>query len=57
MLHYGFGETADPGATKPYPAGSSFLARANAPHFAIGKGDAVYQESGMAPTGTRWIEK
>lgn len=55
VLHYGFGETADPGAAKAYPAGSTFLAKANQPHYAIGKGDAVYQESGMAPTGTQWV--
>ena len=55
VLHYGFGETADPNATKAYPAGSTFLAKANQPHYAIGKGDAVYQESGMAPTGTKWV--
>ena len=55
VLHYGFGATADRNATKPYPAGSVFIARANEPHYAIGKGDAVYQESGMAPTGTNWV--
>jgi quercetin dioxygenase-like cupin family protein len=55
VLHYGFGATADPNATKAYPAGSTFMAKANAPHYAIGKGDAVYQESGMAPTGTKWV--
>ena len=55
VLHYGFGTTADPNATKVYPAGSTFMAKANEPHYAIGKGDAVYQESGMAPTGTKWV--
>ncbi len=54
-LHYGFGDTADPAATKAHPAGSYFLAKANEPHYAIGKSDAVYQESGMAPTGTKWV--
>jgi quercetin dioxygenase-like cupin family protein len=55
VLHYGFGTTADPGVTNAYPTGSVFMASANAPHYAIGKGDAVYQESGMAPTGTKWV--
>jgi quercetin dioxygenase-like cupin family protein len=55
VLHYGFGTTADPSATKVYPAGSVFVAKANDPHYAIGKGEAVYQESGMAPTGTKWV--
>lgn len=57
VLHYGFGTTANPNATKAYPAGSTFLAKANDPHYAIGKGDVVYQESGMAPTGTKWVEQ
>lgn len=56
-LHYGFGEKADPAATKAYPTGSIFLAKANAPHYAIGKGDVIYQESGTAPTGTKWVEQ
>jgi quercetin dioxygenase-like cupin family protein len=55
-LYYGFGETADPAAAKRYPAGSFFIVPANQPHFAVGiGGDAVYQESGMAPTGTSWV--
>ena len=54
-LHYGFGTTADPAATKAYPTGATFLAKANDPHYAIGRGDVVYQEAGMAPTGTKWV--
>ncbi len=56
-LHYGFGETADPAATKAYTTGTTFLAKANDPHYAIGRGDVIYQESGMAPTGTKWVEQ
>ncbi len=55
-LHYGFGTTAEPTATKAYPTGATFLAKANDPHYAIGRGDVIYQESGMAPTGTKWVE-
>jgi quercetin dioxygenase-like cupin family protein len=56
VLHYGFGDKADPAATKAYPAGSFFMAPGNQPHYAIGlSGEAVYQEAGMAPTGTRWV--
>lgn len=55
VLHYGFGTSANPNTTKVYPAGSVFMAKANEPHYAIGVGDAVYQESGMAPTGTKWV--
>jgi quercetin dioxygenase-like cupin family protein len=54
-LHYGFGTTADPAATKAYPTGATFLAKANDPHYAIGRGGVIYQESGMAPTGTKWV--
>lgn len=56
-LHYGFGDKADPAATTAYPTGSVFLAKANAPHYAIGKDDVIYQESGTAPTGTKWVEQ
>ena len=55
-LHYGFGTEAEPTATKAYPTGATFLAKANDPHYAIGRGDVIYQESGMAPTGTKWVE-
>jgi len=56
-LHYGFGTTADPATTKAYPTGATFLAKANAPHYAIGRGDVIYQESGLALTGTKWVEE
>lgn len=56
-LHYGFGTTADPAATKSYAPGATFLAKANDPHYAIARGDVVYQETGMAPTGTKWVGK
>jgi quercetin dioxygenase-like cupin family protein len=56
-LHYGFGTTADPAATKAYPTGATFLAKANDPHYAIGRGDVVYQEAGLAPTGTKWVKE
>lgn len=55
-LYYGYGETADPMKVRRYPAGSYFIVPANEPHFAIGiSGGAVYQESGLAPTATRWV--
>jgi len=57
VLHYGFGETADKALTKRYPAGSYFVVPANVTHFAIGvSGEAIYQESGVAPTGTKWVD-
>ena len=56
VLYYGLGETADQALTKRYPAGSYFVVPANAPHFAMGvSGEAIYQESGVAPTGTKWV--
>lgn len=49
---YGFGSTFDETACKLYPEGSYFLVPANAPHYGFGKtGDAVYQESGVGPSG------
>lgn len=49
---YGFGSVFDADACKLYPEGSYFLVPANAPHYGFGKtGDAVYQESGVGPSG------
>ncbi len=49
---YGFGAVFDENACKLYPEGSYFLVPANAPHYGFGKnGDAVYQESGVGPSG------
>ena len=51
-LCYGFGAAFDPNGCKLYPEGSYFVVPANAPHFGYGKtGDAVYQESGVGPSG------
>lgn len=50
-LCYGFSDTLDPAACKLYPEGSYFLVPANAPHFGYGKSEAVYQESGVGPSG------
>ncbi|MEQ1784168.1 MAG: cupin domain-containing protein [Hyphomonadaceae bacterium] len=52
VVCYGFGATFDPDGCKLYPEGSYFVVPANAPHFGYGKtGDAVYQESGVGPSG------
>ena len=50
-LCYGFSDTFDPDACTLYPEGSYFIVPANAPHFGYGKSDAVYQESGVGPSG------
>lgn len=51
-LCYGFSDKFDPDGCTLYPEGSYFLVPANAPHFGYGKtGDAVYQESGVGPSG------
>lgn len=51
-LCYGFGAVFDPDGCKLYPEGSYFLVPANAPHYGFGKtGEAVYQESGVGPSG------
>ncbi|MDP3739150.1 MAG: cupin domain-containing protein [Hyphomonadaceae bacterium] len=49
---YGFGAIFDPDGCKLYPEGSYFIVPANAPHYGFGKtGEAVYQESGVGPSG------
>lgn len=50
-LCYGFSDTFDPDGCKLYPEGSYLVVPANAPHFGYGKSDAVYQESGVGPSG------
>lgn len=51
-LCYGFGTEFDPNSCKLYPEGSYFVVPGNAPHYGFGKtGDAVYQESGVGPSG------
>jgi quercetin dioxygenase-like cupin family protein len=49
---YGFGTEFDPNGCKLYSEGSYFVVPGNAPHYGFGKtGDAVYQESGVGPSG------
>jgi quercetin dioxygenase-like cupin family protein len=51
-LCYGFGATFDPDGCKLYPEGSYFVVPGNTPHYGFGKtGEAVYQESGIGPSG------
>lgn len=50
-LCYGFGEVFDETACTLYPAGSHFVVAGNRPHFGFGREAAVYQESGVGPSG------
>lgn len=50
-LCYGFAAVFDQDACTLYPEGSYFLVPANVPHYGYGKSDAVYQESGVGPSG------
>lgn len=50
-LCYGFATEFDADGCKLYPEGSYFVVPANAPHYGFGKSDAVYQESGVGPSG------
>ena len=50
-LCYGFSDTFDPEGCKAYPEGSAFVVPANVPHFGYGKHEAIYQESGVGPSG------
>ena len=51
-LCYGFGATFKPDGCKLYPEGSYFVVPGNVPHYGFGKtGEAVYQESGIGPSG------
>ncbi len=49
----GFGETFDPAALRPYPAGSLVVIPPGVPHFGLVKeGESITQDNGWGPTGT-----
>ena len=50
-LCYGFSDTFDADGCTLYAEGSYFVVPANAPHFGYGKSEAIYQESGVGPSG------
>jgi quercetin dioxygenase-like cupin family protein len=55
-IFVGFGETFDPENVVEVPQGAIYVAPAGVPHYVWAKdGAAMYQESGMGPTGTRFI--
>lgn len=52
-LYVGFGEAADDAALVAIPEGAVYVAPAEMPHFLWAKdGPVLYQENGIAPTGT-----
>lgn len=52
-LYVGFGEAADDAQLVAIPDGAVYVAPAEMPHFLWAKDGAVlYQENGLAPTGT-----
>lgn len=55
-LYVGFGEAFDDARLVTVPEGGVYLAPANLPHYLrAGDRDVVYQESGVGPTGNRFI--
>lgn len=54
---YGYGDKPDAAIAQHYKAGDVFVVPAGKSHYAITTtSDAVYQESGMAPTSTDWVK-
>ena len=54
-LYVGFGKTFDAAKVVAIPVGGVYVAPANTPHFIWAKdGEVVYQEVGVAPTGTNY---
>ena len=52
-MHFGFGETFDPGRMKSYPAGAIIAIPANTPHYVWARdGEVIVQDVGIGPTGT-----
>lgn len=57
-IYVGFGETFDESEVVAVPAGWVYVAPANVPHYVWAKdGDAIYQEAGVGPTGTSFVER
>lgn len=57
-IYVGFGESFDVAKVVAVPTGAVYIAPANVPHYVWGKvGEAMYQESGVGPTGTSFIER
>lgn len=56
-VYVGFGEKFDETKVVAVPAGAVYIAPANVPHYVWARdGDAMYQEAGVAPTSTSFIE-
>jgi quercetin dioxygenase-like cupin family protein len=56
-IYVGFGEKFDETAVVAVPAGAVYIAPANVPHYVWSKeGEAMYQEAGVGPTRTSFIE-
>lgn len=57
-LYAGQGSTFEPEKTTLYPPGSFHCVPAGVAHYVWAKnGEVVFQDSGVAPTGTNWIKK
>lgn len=57
-LHVGFGATFDAARLVAIPGGAVYVAPANVPHYGWAKdGDVLYQEAGVGPTGTAFVER
>ena len=57
-LYVGFGTTFDAAKVVAIPVGGVYVAPANVPHYVWAKdGEVIYQEAGVAPTGTVFATK
>jgi len=57
-IYVGFGETFDETRATAIPAGAVYVAPANVAHYVWAKdGEAVYQEAGVGPTGTVFVNR
>lgn len=57
-IYVGFGEEFDENTVVAVPAGAVYIAPANVPHCIWSKeGEAIYQEAGIGPTETSFIDR
>lgn len=57
-IHFAEGKTVDINNAKIFPAGSFLCVQAGVPHYVVAKdGDAEFQDSGVGPTATVFLNK
>lgn len=57
VIYVGFGETFDETAVVAVPTGAVYVAPTGVPHYIWAEENAMYQEVGVGPTGTSFVNR